>query len=77
MPWVAHAGAGTGIAFKQVPGSPADEEFIIQWANGKQVAFGVGTTDTDQTYIRIHDEDGDNRYIDVTDTTLAASATRP
>jgi hypothetical protein len=57
--------------------TPSGAEFNIEFADGRQVAFGPGTTDTNQTYIRLRDEDGDDRYIDVTDTTIAASATRP
>lgn len=52
-------------------------EFIIRFADGREIAFGPGTTDADQTYIRVANETGATRYIDVTGTTVAASATRP
>ncbi len=52
-------------------------EFIIRFADGREVGFGGGTTDADQTYIRLRNEAGVDSFIDVTGTTVAASATRP
>ena len=63
MPFLKHAGQGTGVHFKQVPNSPPGEEFIIEWANGAQVAFGNGTTDSDITYVKLTNADGEVTYI--------------
>jgi hypothetical protein len=77
MPFRMSQRADGATVLRETAGPVSQAEFIIQFADGREIGFGPGTTDTDQSYIRLRNEAGVNSYIDVTGTTVAASATRP
>lgn len=77
MPFRLHQDADGNTVFQEDASGQATGEFIIRFADGREIGFGAGQTDTDQTYIRLKNDDGDDAYIDINTATVAGSTTRP
>lgn len=55
-----------------------NQERIVEWGSGIDLAMGRGATDTDRTYLRLRRSDGTSVYIYVdTGTTVVCSTTKP
>ncbi len=63
--------------FQETASGESTAEFIIRFADGREIGFGAGQTDTDQTYVRLRNDAGVDAYIDMNTAAVAGSTTRP
>lgn len=79
MPFIKSTDAGSNGGFKLGAASGDDEEFSIDFGGGVEIAFGRGTTDTDITYIRLKNADGESAYVfpNATQDGITVQSTRP
>lgn len=52
-----------GQARVEASGASESQHLTIRWADGVEAELGRGTTDTDVTYIALHNETGQKVYI--------------